>query len=278
MSGRIRSIKPEILSDRKAAKLSHAAWRLWVSCWVQADDEGRLPADPDQLRARVFWGCAADIMLCLTELQDARLIEPYTVNGDIYIAIPNFRKHQKINRPSGAKYPAPEGPHSFLTEDSVRAHGGVTDDSQRDRDRDRDHDLDRNTTLSSQATTADTKSPNSPNVRQATAAVIGAFNKAFSRDLSPTGWEDAVRRVLAKGYTEAQMRGVVWWAAREWSEDSEKRRELTPKTLLKLQSSQGYRTFHEYLSCAGERWRDEHAGQVPPWEPKPVQQRLEAVS
>lgn len=274
MSGRIRSIKPEILTDRKAAKLSHAAWRLWVSCWVQADDEGRLPADPDQLRARVFWGCPADIIECLTELQTARLIKPYTVNGDIYIAILNFRKHQKINRPSGAKYPEPEGEHSFLSEPSLNAHGGDSEDSQRDLDRDHDRDLDRNTTLSPQAAPVDGKASR---VKAVTAAVIEAFNKSFQRNLSPSGWEESVRKLLAKGFTEPQLRAVVWWAALEWADDPDMRAKLTPKTLLKLTSSQGYRTFGEYLSCAGERWRSTHNGAIPPWEREAVQPRLEVV-
>lgn len=124
---------------------------------------------------------------------------------------------------------------------------------------------------------ATARGPEAGLVRKATASVIGAFNRAFARNLSPDGWEESVRRVLAKGFTEAQLRAVVWWAAREWAEDPEMRDKVNPKTLLKLTSSQGYRTFREYLSCAGERWRDEHGGEAPPWEQKQAQARLEAV-
>ena len=103
-------------------------------------------------------------------------------------------------------------------------------------------------------------------VRKATESVVGAFNRAFNRQLGLDGWEKGIERLLAKGYTEPQMRGVVWWAATEWAEDPEYRDRLTPTTLLKLQSSQGYRTFPEYLSCASERWRETHDGKPPPWE------------
>jgi hypothetical protein len=148
MAGRIRTIKPEVLSDAEAARLSHAAWRLWVSSWVLSDDEGRLPADPDQLHGQVFWGCPADIHACLVEIESKGLAMPYVAGGDIYLAITNFRKHQKINRPSGAKHPEPEGSYSFLEP----PHGGLSEGSvsqqknslrDRDRDRDLDHDRDR---------------------------------------------------------------------------------------------------------------------------------------
>jgi len=115
-------------------------------------------------------------------------------------------------------------------------------------------------------------------VRRVTTTVLEAFNRAFGRNLSPDGWEESVRKLLAKGFTDPELRAVVWWAAREWADDPEMRAKVTPKTLLKLTSSQGYRTFREYLSCAGERWREEHGGEDPPWERKGVQPMLGVVA
>lgn len=103
-------------------------------------------------------------------------------------------------------------------------------------------------------------------VRKTTTSVIEAFNNAFNRKLSPKGWDESVKKLIAKGFTDAEMRGVVWWAANEWADDPDMRAKVTPKTLLKLQSAQGYRTFREYLSCAGELWRNTHGGEIPPWE------------
>jgi len=99
-----------------------------------------------------------------------------------------------------------------------------------------------------------------------TASVVGAFNRAFGRNLRPSGWEDSVKRLLSKGHTDEEMRGVVWWASIAWAGKPEIMRNATPKTLLKLQSSQGHGTFREYLSCAGELWREKHNGEAPPWE------------
>src|SRR6185312_5118889 len=42
-------------------------------------------------------------------------VRPYSVNGDPYLEIAGWKKHQKINRPSGARYPSPP----TLTEGSL---------------------------------------------------------------------------------------------------------------------------------------------------------------
>lgn len=99
------------------------------------------------------------------------------------------------------------------------------------------------------------------------ARVIAAFNRGFERRLDPRGWEPTIRRALAKGFTEEQLIGVVWWAAEEWADDPEWRLRVSPKTLFKLQSSSGNRTLPEYLSLATELWRETHgADEPPPWE------------
>jgi len=172
MAGRIRTIKPEILTDSKAARLSHEAWRLWVSTWVMADDLGRLPGSPDLLRASVFWGCDGDPTRALDELHAAGLVTRYQVHGDPYLAINGWTKHQRINRPSGGRCPSPDegevepahpdsgrqmklgrqGPAiASFNEGSLNPHGGLSEDSLRDpdhdHDRERDRDVDRDVDL-----------------------------------------------------------------------------------------------------------------------------------
>jgi hypothetical protein len=106
--GRIRTIKPEILTDEKSAALSHPAWRLWVSMLVLADDAGRLPAAAGLLGGQVFWGQPADVQAALNELAGVGLIKLYAVRGQQYALINGFAKHQKIDRASGPKHPGPE--------------------------------------------------------------------------------------------------------------------------------------------------------------------------
>jgi hypothetical protein len=116
-----------------------------------------------------------------------------------------------------------------------------------------------------------------PEAKRATVAVIEAYNRCFERKLGADGWEKGIQKLLSAGYTEEQIRGVVWWAADEWADDPVMRDKVSPATLLKLQSSQGYRTFPQYLSCAAERWRDTHHGEAPPWE-RTAQPELQLVA
>ncbi len=132
MAGRIRTIKPEILSDAKAARLSDRAWRLWISMWTLADDAGLAPADVDYLGAQVFWG-AKDKSAhgARVELVNAGFISLYEINGEVYAKINGWKKHQKIDKPSPARFPVPPDDSEKAREDSRRL-ANVREDSTRD--------------------------------------------------------------------------------------------------------------------------------------------------
>jgi hypothetical protein len=109
MAGRIRSIKPEILEDERSAGLSSDAWRLWVSMWLLADDHGRLRGAAQWLHSQVFWSCphAVSVPDLLAELDAAGVIVRYEVNGQKYIEIPGWSKHQKIDHKGKPRIPGP---------------------------------------------------------------------------------------------------------------------------------------------------------------------------
>lgn len=107
MSGRIRSIKPEILDDEEAADLSDPAWRLWVSLWVLADDYGNARASARYLAALVWQDTrqAAKVPGLLSELASANRIVRYEVAGQPYAHIRNWEKHQRIDNAGKPKVP-----------------------------------------------------------------------------------------------------------------------------------------------------------------------------
>jgi hypothetical protein len=111
MAGRIRTIKPELLEDDVVGDLSDAAWRLWVSMFVLADDYGNVRASR---RALAPGGrLDGDVMAALNELAACKgdrggLVQLYEVRGQRYASICGWSKHQKIQRPGKPRCPGPE--------------------------------------------------------------------------------------------------------------------------------------------------------------------------
>ena len=108
---RIRSLKPEHKTHRKIGPLTDRQYRLWVGMLTEADDEGRLVADPAQLRLQVF-GYHPRVRLehvveALQVLFDAHLIDLYTLDGIQYAAFPSWHDHQVINKRRASKLPSP---------------------------------------------------------------------------------------------------------------------------------------------------------------------------
>lgn len=107
MSRRIRSLKPELIEDEKAAPLSDTAFRLFVSMITLADDHGNVRADVRWLQGQVWWAhpTPPNVLLALIELNKAQLIEPYGVRGGMYLHLRGWEKHQRIDNAGKNKVP-----------------------------------------------------------------------------------------------------------------------------------------------------------------------------
>ena len=110
MSGRIRTIKPEILEDEVTALLPDNEWRLFVSLWLLADDYGNLRCHPLKIQGAIYWGekPSKDVGAALTCLADKGLIQFYRVRGQVYAHVVGWERHQKIDHPSKPWVPGPE--------------------------------------------------------------------------------------------------------------------------------------------------------------------------
>lgn len=108
MSGRIRSIKPEILDDTVTARLSDMAFRIFTGAIVLADDYGRLRAEPGWLMGQIYWANLPRLDAFTKALAElAPLLRFYEVNGQSYAEIRNWSKHQKVDRPGKPRIPEP---------------------------------------------------------------------------------------------------------------------------------------------------------------------------
>jgi hypothetical protein len=114
MSGRIRTLKPEMLEDAVVAGLSDGAFRLFVSMILMADDYGNFHAHPRQLAGKAFWDDACPsrdsregVATMLETLANASLLVRYRVRGQEYAHLAGWEKHQRVDRPGKPRVPKP---------------------------------------------------------------------------------------------------------------------------------------------------------------------------
>jgi hypothetical protein len=109
---RIRCIKPEFFDDEDVAAVSVHARLALIGLLCQADRDGRLEDRPLRLKVRLFPHDAVDMDALLAELDVARFIIRYEVDGKRLIQIRTFAKHQRPHvREVPSTYPAPTHAH-----------------------------------------------------------------------------------------------------------------------------------------------------------------------
>ena len=107
---RIRSLKPEHKHHRKIGPLTDRQYRLWVGLVTEADDQGRVVADPEQLRALVFGYQprmrGPDVQAALEQLAATGLIRLYRMKSTQYADLPSWHDHQYVSHASDSKLPS----------------------------------------------------------------------------------------------------------------------------------------------------------------------------
>ncbi len=114
---RIRTIKPEYWSSPLIGELEFDTRLLFIALWNWADDYGRGTANPRELAGFAFPHdenvTARDIRRMLGGIRRVFGVEFYTVDGRQYYAIPTWDEHQKIDKRSKQRHPAPEDGEPF---------------------------------------------------------------------------------------------------------------------------------------------------------------------
>lgn len=105
---RIRTIKPEFVESESVGKLSREARLLFILLWTFVDDSGRARASSRLLASRLYPyddDAQKKISGWLLELQAGGHVRLYEIDGDSYLDIPKWLKHQKIDRPTPSRLP-----------------------------------------------------------------------------------------------------------------------------------------------------------------------------
>lgn len=106
---RIRTIKPEFWTDEKVVALSFAARLLFLGLLNFADDEGRMAYSFMRLKMQIFPNDEIDILPLVKELWiTTKMVAIYEVDGSKYLQVNNFRRHQKNEKHTPSKFPAPK--------------------------------------------------------------------------------------------------------------------------------------------------------------------------
>lgn len=129
---RIRTIKPKFWDDSKIGKLSRDARLLYIGLWTFSDDIGVVVGDSVWLKSKVFPYDQIQVQQFekwIMELVRNGFICLLSYKGERFIYLPNFTRHQVINRPNVAELNIPkdliDSNKDKITEQSLNNHGKV---------------------------------------------------------------------------------------------------------------------------------------------------------
>ncbi|MHB8916069.1 MAG: hypothetical protein ACYC4K_09695 [Thiobacillus sp.] len=105
---RARNIKPGFFQNDELGELDPLARLAFIGMWTIADFKGCIEFRPKMLKIQILPYDDCDIELIANNLEKARFIRFYSVQGKRYIKIVNFEKHQnphKNEREAGSEIP-----------------------------------------------------------------------------------------------------------------------------------------------------------------------------
>ncbi len=127
---RIRTVKPEFITDGKIQRLSDSCALFFIVLWNFCDDEGKHRLDYDQLVAELGGRWRKDkvslFVSCLVKSGQLRI----SSDSD-WIQVTGW-SHQKIDRPKQPKVKASEL-HWLTVEDSTNVRGLIANDRRKER-------------------------------------------------------------------------------------------------------------------------------------------------
>jgi len=124
-----RMIDKVIVLSRKINKISEGAENLYYRIYVNTDDFGHYHADPDIIKGQIYTLRSIsldEIQTRISELAKIVLIKLYNHNGEEYLEIVDFDKHQNLRKDvkKQQQYPFPV---TYLKRDVTDTDESVTE-------------------------------------------------------------------------------------------------------------------------------------------------------
>lgn len=126
---RIRTIKPKFFDDVKVGRISRDARLVYIGLWVFADDIGVVIGDAVWLKSKIFPYDQIQVQQFekwMNELVINGFICLLSYNGERFIYLPNFTRHQVINKPNTNDLNIPK---VLIDNEKERIHVSITEQS-----------------------------------------------------------------------------------------------------------------------------------------------------
>lgn len=130
---RYRTIKPKFWDDLKLSKISRDARLTYIALWNFADDNGVIIAEPTWLKSKIYPYDKIQLPQFekwLLDLLTPGFINLFSFNKEEFYYLPNFAKHQVINKPNFEDVFVPKDKLEELLRESRINHGSITDQSR----------------------------------------------------------------------------------------------------------------------------------------------------
>lgn len=126
---RARNIKPGFFANEELVELPFSTRLLFIGLWTIADRAGRLEDRPKRIKMAIFPADSVDIDAALSDLQDSGFLLRYEHEGERYIQILAFDKHQNPHKDEKqSTIPAPYE-HGASTVQAPKPHNANPADS-----------------------------------------------------------------------------------------------------------------------------------------------------
>ena len=112
---RSRNIKPGFFTNEILVELPFAIRLLFIGLWTLADREGRLEDRPKRIKMELFPCDEIDVDASLQSLHENGFIRRYEVDGERYVSIVNWHKHQNPHVKEAASIVPPPPEHHTST-------------------------------------------------------------------------------------------------------------------------------------------------------------------
>lgn len=226
---RIRTIKPEFWTDDAITECSLSARLLFIGMWNFADDRGNIERSAKQMKMKIFPADVIEIEPLLRELLFHNLLIEYEVEDKKYLHIRTFTEHQRINRPSDTGLP--------LYDESLRTHGGLTEDSPTEGKGREGKGREVKETLSGKPDPVPYQT------------ILDDMNQTLNRSFHLTeNFKKLIKARWKDGFREKDFRKVCENMKSKWGNDPKMQPYLRPKTLFNGENFDGYLNLSVFSS------------------------------